>query len=331
MIVRPGLKRIAIATVRPVRLTGSSPHGVSRARTPTRQTDGAAAGDHARSGERAFRSHGRVVRDRRPHAFARAPDPEVAVELRAAWSSRARPRRSRPRARVASRGSRSASRTCNGSPRGRGADNFVPLVVDGHGVGLMRPAFAADLVKASEQRLRVVSTARELQAEVYDGARQSNALTPDETARLLAGDPAALLATETRVTLDAVSRVTRNRRVRRRAPVMQYVCASRSRSRPARGSSSANSRCGEPPALLVERATASLLGIRAYGVHVNGYVCRDTHKPFTPTHLWVARRSAVLSTFNDAAGPPRGGGLPQPWTRARARSGVREARPAFPR
>jgi 8-oxo-dGTP pyrophosphatase MutT (NUDIX family) len=71
-----------------------------------------------------------------------------------------------------------------------------------------------------------------------------------------------------------------------------------------------NSRYGEPPALLVERATASLLGIRAYGVHINGYVCQDTHKPFAPTHLWVARRSATKPTFPSALDHLVAGGLP---------------------
>jgi hypothetical protein len=47
------------------------------------------------------------------------------------------------------------------------------------------------------------------------------------------------------------------------------------------------------PALLLERAAAAHFGIRAYGVHVNGYVvAADGSKK-----LWVARRSATKQTW----------------------------------
>jgi hypothetical protein len=47
------------------------------------------------------------------------------------------------------------------------------------------------------------------------------------------------------------------------------------------------------PALLLERAAAPYFGIRAYGVHVNGYVVgADGSKK-----LWVARRSATKQTW----------------------------------
>jgi Domain of unknown function (DUF4743) len=51
---------------------------------------------------------------------------------------------------------------------------------------------------------------------------------------------------------------------------------------------------GAPPALLVERAAAPHLGMRAYGVHVNGYV-RDAARG--TLKLWVARRSATKQTW----------------------------------
>lgn len=48
-----------------------------------------------------------------------------------------------------------------------------------------------------------------------------------------------------------------------------------------------------PPALLLERAAAPFFGIRAYGVHVNGYVvAADGSKK-----LWVARRSKSKQTW----------------------------------
>jgi 8-oxo-dGTP pyrophosphatase MutT (NUDIX family) len=193
------------------------------------------------------------------------------------------------------------------------AQKYVPLVVDGQGVGLMRPAFAADLVKASEGVFALCRRLDESESSESSGLDDGDVerLTPDETARLLAGDPAALLATELCVTLDAsLAGDTERTRSAAVAPVMErlrdagVVTGWRDELFPV------NSRYGEPPALLVERATASLLGIRAYGVHINGYVCQDTHKPFAPTHLWVARRSATKPTFPSALDHLVAGGLP---------------------
>jgi len=45
----------------------------------------------------------------------------------------------------------------------------------------------------------------------------------------------------------------------------------------------------DPPVLLIERAAASFFGIKAYGVHMNGYVKRKSDGELL---LWVARRSA---------------------------------------
>ena len=50
---------------------------------------------------------------------------------------------------------------------------------------------------------------------------------------------------------------------------------------------------GGDPALLVERAVAAPLGIRAFGVHVNGFV----RHPKEGIHMWVARRSATKPTW----------------------------------
>jgi hypothetical protein len=48
-----------------------------------------------------------------------------------------------------------------------------------------------------------------------------------------------------------------------------------------------------PPLLLIERAAAPFFGIRAYGVHVNGYVVQ----PDGTKQLWVARRSTSKQTW----------------------------------
>jgi isopentenyldiphosphate isomerase len=49
------------------------------------------------------------------------------------------------------------------------------------------------------------------------------------------------------------------------------------------------------PALLMERAAVPWFGVKAYGVHVNGYV-RDS-KTGEISHLWVAKRAKNKSTF----------------------------------
>ena len=50
----------------------------------------------------------------------------------------------------------------------------------------------------------------------------------------------------------------------------------------------------EDPVLLLERAAVPWFGVKAYGVHINGYV-RD---PLTKEILlWVAKRSKTKSTF----------------------------------
>ena len=51
-------------------------------------------------------------------------------------------------------------------------------------------------------------------------------------------------------------------------------------------------RFGAQPSLLVERAAAHLFGIKAYGVHMNGFVRQDDG-----LHLWVATRSASKPTW----------------------------------
>jgi hypothetical protein len=51
-------------------------------------------------------------------------------------------------------------------------------------------------------------------------------------------------------------------------------------------------RFGEDPVLLVERAAAPLLGIRGYGVHMNGYVRKNNS-----IYLWTATRSASKPTW----------------------------------
>jgi 8-oxo-dGTP pyrophosphatase MutT (NUDIX family) len=61
----------------------------------------------------------------------------------------------------------------------------------------------------------------------------------------------------------------------------------------------------EEPVMLVERAAAVQLGIKAYGVHVNGFV-RDGKK----ISLWVARRSKTKQTWPGKLDHIAAGGQP---------------------
>jgi hypothetical protein len=66
-----------------------------------------------------------------------------------------------------------------------------------------------------------------------------------------------------------------------------------------------------PPLFEMERAAAPLFGVRAYAVHLNGYV----RMPDGTTHLWVGHRSATTANFPGeldnlvAGGQPVGLGL----------------------
>lgn len=52
-----------------------------------------------------------------------------------------------------------------------------------------------------------------------------------------------------------------------------------------------NRRWSDPPVMLIERAAVPWLGVRGYGVHLNGFV-RDANG----TRMWVARRSLTKPT-----------------------------------
>ncbi|KAF3342044.1 nudix hydrolase 20 [Carex littledalei] len=62
---------------------------------------------------------------------------------------------------------------------------------------------------------------------------------------------------------------------------------------------------GVPPFFSLERAAAPYFGIKAYGVHMNGYVEIDSEK-----FLWVAKRSEDKPTFPGMLDHIVAGGLP---------------------
>ncbi|ORX49311.1 hypothetical protein BCR36DRAFT_412829 [Piromyces finnis] len=64
------------------------------------------------------------------------------------------------------------------------------------------------------------------------------------------------------------------------------------------------------PLLVIERAGGGLLGIRHFGVHINGYV-RDVDENGKPTiKMWIAKRALTKQTFPDTYDNVVAGGLP---------------------
>ena len=67
---------------------------------------------------------------------------------------------------------------------------------------------------------------------------------------------------------------------------------------------------GAVPELLLERAAVPALGVRGYGVHVNGFVCQPDG-----LHMWIGRRASDKPTWPDrldqivAGGQPAGIGV----------------------
>mgnify|MGYP001375515625 CR=1 FL=1 len=62
---------------------------------------------------------------------------------------------------------------------------------------------------------------------------------------------------------------------------------------------------GGPALFAIERAAVPLFGIRAYGVHLNGYVRKNG-----VTHLWIGRRSRTKQTYPGMLDNAVAGGLP---------------------
>lgn len=110
----------------------------------------------------------------------------------------------------------------------------------------------------------------------------------------------------TTVTFDAANAMTPDARTEAAAPVMAslrdagVIGGWRDEMFPV------NAGYGQDNLFLVERAAASLLGIRAYGVHINGYV----RLPNGELELWVAKRSATKQTFPSKLDHLVAGGLP---------------------
>ena len=178
--------------------------------------------------------------------------------------------------------------------------SYVPLIVAGKSVGLMQPSFADELVRHGDGVFaRVGKDGEEKDGEVGedDGSPSSSSSSSSSPS----SSPSS-----SAVVMDPDATQTVEQRTEAAAGVMAalrdagVVTGWRDELFPV------NESYGEPPVMLVERATASLLGIRAYGVHVNGY----TTAPDGTLRLWVARRSMTKPTWPGKLDHLVAGGLP---------------------
>jgi hypothetical protein len=177
---------------------------------------------------------------------------------------------------------------------------YTPLVVAGVEVGLMQRAFADALVahgdgvfameegKEDGERSTLVPIRPRSRGERRSLRTSPFSTPPDEDASSPSSSSSRSI-----VTLDADATMTADARTAVVAPVMTSLRDAgviegwRDELFPV------NAGYGSENLLLVERAAASLLGIRAYGVHVNGYVVM----PDGSKELWVARRAKNKQTF----------------------------------
>lgn len=152
--------------------------------------------------------------------------------------------------------------------------SYVPLVVAGVPVGLMQAFFADALVTHGE------------------GVFVRQTQTTDDGVGIVALDPEREMTAEERsMAVAPVMAALRDAGV---------VTGWRDELFPVAAG------YGDEPLMTVERAAASLLGIRAYGVHVNGYVTLPTGE----VELWVAKRSATKQTYPGKLDHLVAGGLP---------------------
>ena len=159
---------------------------------------------------------------------------------------------------------------------------MVPWVIDGHDIGLLRPALAARL--AGEHGSVFV-----LEESGGAGTPPTLRLTPS----LDGGPPAARTAA-----IGGVMAALRDDGT---------IGGWRGELYPVAASFSA------PPLALVERAAAAHLGIRAYGVHVNGWVRTKEGGPQddpASMSLWVARRATDKPTWPGKLDHLAAGGQP---------------------
>lgn len=153
----------------------------------------------------------------------------------------------------------------NNDLRGQRLARFVPFLVDGRTIGYVQRGFCVD-------RLAPFSNVFSLQG---DEGNESAGLSLHFAPLVEAGD--------CQLRTDALAEVTASLRSDGLVPGWRDELVA------------AVSAFGLAPAFTVERAFYPSLGIRGFGVHVNGFVRDPVRK--SVTQLWVARRSRSKSTW----------------------------------
>lgn len=200
-------------------------------------------------------------------------------------------------------------------------DDFVPWRVCGADVGLVRPGFAEEL-KAFPEVFRFVSVEGSDGGGGRAAAPSSSSSAPlrRSTNSSSSGSGSSI---STFITFSDEHDATAEARTEALAGVMRSL-RERKVIKGWRDELFPVSRAfGEEPLCLIERAAAVHMGVRAYGVHLNGFVCvggereeegkggkgrregaksesisaASTPSSRAPTHLWVATRSASKPTW----------------------------------
>ncbi len=154
-------------------------------------------------------------------------------------------------------------------------DAFTPFVVDGRRLGAVRNDRVDPLLSATDAIVRCGDGGLAFAADTAGGGPQTAAARNDAIAGAAAHLSEAGLIARLRGELYPAAR-----------------------------------RFGETPAFVVDRAAVPFLGLRAWGVHLNGYVRRNG-----ALHMWIGRRAKDKPTYPGrldnmvAGGQPVGLGL----------------------
>ncbi|KAL4423749.1 hypothetical protein ABPG75_001050 [Micractinium tetrahymenae] len=164
---------------------------------------------------------------------------------------------------------------CNNGAAAAAAGEFLPLTVEGRAVGYLRPSFAHRLLEFPD---------------VFQTSGSSSS-SDDDAPAAVAVNPA--LATQQQRTA-AIAGVLEQLRAE------GLIEGWRNELYPAVQA------FHDEPVFLIERAAAPHFGIKAYGVHINGYVTL----PDGSKELWVAKRSSTKPTWPGKLDHIAAGGQP---------------------
>lgn len=171
---------------------------------------------------------------------------------------------------------------CNNGAAAAAAGEFLPLTVEGRAVGYLRPSFAQRLLEFSD---------------VFQTSSSSGSPSGSDSGGG-GGAPAAVAVNP--------ALATQQQRTEAIAGVLEQLRSEgliegwRNELYPAVQA------FHDEPAFLIERAAAPHFGIKAYGVHINGYVTL----PDGSKELWVAKRSSTKPTWPGKLDHIAAGGQP---------------------